>query len=307
MSDTEKLQNQLENLSIDDKKKEKISKFLEEEFDIKGKSFLDLEFPFLKKTKLSFEEIDLYFRKFASKSTLENYENVLKTIPENPQDPNLSLEDFCYTFTEEGLLRHKISGKKFHWVNQVHYDLLGDMVAPYIQQKMIKEYNMKEELLPLESDLPKFQKNNIFLSEDALTNPEKLMLIIQGSGAVRAGQWARALCINDSLQTGSILPYIKQAKENGYGVIVFNPNLNKAPEDLDATRPQKEQFLIPGKPKRPSIKTIPIPNNSSPPEHTIYVWDKFAKKAAAKHIVIVAHSAGGWCTMSLLGDRGYLF
>jgi hypothetical protein len=43
---------------------------------------------------------------------------------------------------------------------------------------------------------------------------------------LRAGQWARRLCINDSLDTGSILPYLTQAKAEGYGVIVLNPNNN---------------------------------------------------------------------------------
>jgi hypothetical protein len=34
---------------------------------------------------------------------------------------------------------------------------------------------------------------NIFISNDFYTNQDKLMIIMQGSGAVRAGQWARAL------------------------------------------------------------------------------------------------------------------
>lgn len=96
------------------------------------------------------------------------------------------------------------------------------MIIPYIQKKMVSEFNMKEVFLPVDDNhLSNFQKNNIFLTDDALTNPNRLILLIQGSGAVRAGQWARALTINDSLHTGSIFPYLKQAKENGYGVIVF--------------------------------------------------------------------------------------
>lgn len=31
----------------------------------------------------------------------------------------------------------------------------------------------------------------IFVSADALTNKEKLLILIHGSGVVRAGQWAR--------------------------------------------------------------------------------------------------------------------
>lgn len=62
-----------------------------------------------------------------------------------------------------------------------------------------------------------------------MTN-DKLLVLIHGSGAVRAGQWARALCINESLEIGSILPYLRQAKKEGYGVIVCNPNDNKVPD-----------------------------------------------------------------------------
>lgn len=130
------------------------------------------------------------------------------------------------------------------------------------------------------------------MTPDALTNP-KLMLLIQGSGAVRAGQWARALCINDTIDTGSILPYLKKAIAAKYGVIVFNPNLNKQPLDPLASRPTYADFSIPGKPKPKEIPTQKIPEHETPPTHTVTVWDQFAAKAAAKEIVIVAHSAGG--------------
>lgn len=67
----------------------------------------------------------------------------------------------------------------------------------------------------------------IFKSTDALQN-EKLMVLIHGSGAVRAGQWSRKLIINEDIDTGSQLPYIRRALADGYGVIVMNPNLNQA-------------------------------------------------------------------------------
>jgi len=67
------------------------------------------------------------------------------------------------------------------------------------------------------------------MTKDAMTN-DKLLILIHGSGAVRAGQWARALCINESLEIGSVLPYIREAKKAGYGVIVCNPNDNIVPD-----------------------------------------------------------------------------
>ena len=37
------------------------------------------------------------------------------------------------------------------------------------------------------------------MSEDAMTNPDKLMILIHGSGVVRAGQWARRYVISENL------------------------------------------------------------------------------------------------------------
>ena len=54
------------------------------------------------------------------------------------------------------------------------------------------------------------------------------MVLIHGSGAVRAGQWSRKLIINEDIDTGSQLPYIRRALDDGYGVIVLNPNFNEA-------------------------------------------------------------------------------
>ncbi|CAI8013466.1 Cotranscriptional regulator FAM172A [Geodia barretti] len=77
-----------------------------------------------------------------------------------------------------------------HRYNQAHYEALGEVDA-----------NRRE------------PKSFVFESEDARSNEEKLMVLIHGSGVVRAGQWARRLIINDCLDTGTQLPFIKRAKE----------------------------------------------------------------------------------------------
>lgn len=51
------------------------------------------------------------------------------------------------------------------------------------------------------------------MSEDALVNPDKLLVLIHGNGVVRAGQWARRLIINEDLDSGTQIPYIKRAIE----------------------------------------------------------------------------------------------
>jgi Arb2 domain len=288
-----------------------LSRVLEMEFLGKGKSHLDMGCVV---PRCPGRFTDEQFRQFSTEDVLEEYEAVLDTIPDDPRAPRLSLpRDFSYDYNDQGQLRHVKTGRKFHWVNQAHYDLLGDQVAPHIQQElMVKELGMSEMSLPSDAWLgenggvdrvPPHVRNNIFLTPDALDNEDRLMLLIQGSGAVRAGQWARALCINDSLQTGAILGYLAKAKEAGYGVIVFNPNLNSVDSDELATRPTGEELRSPGRPVRRPQDKIKIPGNSDPVQHTIHVWDHVAKQAKAKDIVIVAHSAGGWCTLGLIRER----
>jgi len=170
---------------------------------------------------------------------------------------------------------------------------------------MKEECDLEEIKLPLGVTDEAF--NNIFVSKDLSTNTEKLLLIIQGSGAVRAGQWARALCINESVDLGSILPYLKMAKESGYAVVVFNPNLNSTYVEKDKHPPKEqtplEYFMNPEKPVTRRGKRADIKENETPREHTLYVWDNICSKSPAKKICIVAHSAGGDCTLHLLKKR----
>lgn len=56
-------------------------------------------------------------------------------------------------------------------------------------------------------------KSFIYVTEDALSNPDKLLVLIHGSGVVRAGQWARRLIINEDLDSGTQIPFIKRAVE----------------------------------------------------------------------------------------------
>lgn len=54
-------------------------------------------------------------------------------------------------------------------------------------------------------------KSFIYMSEDALTNQDKLLVLIHGNGVVRAGQWARRLIINEGLDSGTQIPFINRA------------------------------------------------------------------------------------------------
>ncbi|XP_074057490.1 cotranscriptional regulator ARB2A isoform X4 [Macrotis lagotis] len=226
-----------------------------------------------------------------------------------------TLEGFEYAFNEKGQLRHITTGEPFvfnaredlHRWNQKRYEALGEVDATENEPK-----------------------NFIFMSEDAMTNPDKLMVLIHGSGVVRAGQWARRLIINEDLDSGTQIPFIKRAMDEGYGVIVLNPNENyievektksqvqlssdssdepaEKRERKDKTfkeakkrrdfyekyrNPQKEKEMVP----------LYIRDNGSPEEHLIYVWDHFITHSAAENIFFVAHSYGGLAFVELMIQR----
>ncbi|XP_048707039.1 cotranscriptional regulator ARB2A isoform X6 [Caretta caretta] len=172
-----------------------------------------------------------------------------------------TLEGFEYAFNEKGQLRHIKTGEPFvfnyredlHRWNQKRYEALGEIITKYVYELLEKECHLKKVTLPVDATESE-PKSFIFMSEDALTNPDKLMVLIHGSGVVRAGQWARRLIINEDLDSGTQIPYIKRAIEGqfwhqgreqhsvdreekrltvpcpwgqeGYGVIVLNPNEN---------------------------------------------------------------------------------
>jgi len=145
--------------------------------------------------------------------------------------------------------------------------------------------------------------NNIFLSKDALTNKDKLLILVQGSGPVRAGMWARSLCFNDTLHTGACIDYIKQAQKEGYGIIVLNPNLNGIRKEEEAPK-VKYNFFDPRKPKKLEKNELNlIEGSESPPKHVITSYLKYISQSKAEHIVFVAHSAGGWATCELLKSK----
>jgi len=281
-----------------------LSKFIDNQFLEKRRSFLLLKCPWD-----GCDELIPYsvFKLHASKKSMDKHDLLLKTIPPVKKEGDntiYSMKEMGYEYTKDKLelrcIVEGLKGEKFHFISERHYNALGQAIVKHIQDGMKDNFKMKEVFLD------KTNENNIFLSPDALTNKEKLLVLIQGSGPVRPGQWARSLCFNENLHTGSCDNYIEQAYKEGYGVIVLNPNHNSVPKsEYVESNKVKYNFFDPVKPR--NLKrdcTVPIKNSESPPKHTVYVWDNFISKAQAKDIVIVAHSAGGWATMELLRNRG---
>ncbi|XP_049619940.1 cotranscriptional regulator ARB2A homolog isoform X1 [Syngnathus scovelli] len=243
-----------------------------------------------------------------------------------------TLEEFEYAFNEHGQLRHTKTGEAFifnaredlHRWNQKRYEALGEIVTQYVYELLEKKCNMTKAILPVDASVDE-PTSFIYLSPNALSNPSKLLVLIQGSGVVRAGQWARRLIINQDLDSGTQIPFITRAIEEGYSVMVLNPNENylevakssSAPTDPSGEPVEKKERKDDqeGKKRRefyekyrnPQKETetdrIPVRENASSEEHVLYVWDHFVAKAAAKHVFIVAHSYGGLSFVELMNHR----
>lgn len=276
-----------------------------------------------------------------------------------------TLQEFEYAFNEQGQLRHSKTGEAFifnyredlHRWNQRRYEALGEIITQYVYQCLEEDCKLTRKILPVDATENE-PKSFIYLSADALTNPHKLLVLIQGSGVVRAGQWARRLIINEDMDSGSQIPFIKRAMQEGYGVMVLNPNENflelekpcgdaaseaaaSAPttetgqgtsagvasqqqevsssdgpeepaekrerkEDRDSTsgRKKKDFYEKYRNPQRERVtEHSPIRENSSPEEHTLYVWDHFVSRASARNIFVIAHSYGGLAFVELMIQR----
>ncbi|KNC45961.1 UPF0528 protein [Thecamonas trahens ATCC 50062] len=206
------------------------------------------------------------------------------------------------------------SGEGFEWQGQKHYDALGDAVIVHIQRLMRELYGLVEVTLPIKetSGRELFEAtvaageagcatvraegvgadeltSKVFLSRDFYTNKDKLMVLIHGAGAVRAGMWARKLCMNNTLDEGSMLPYIERALAEGYALAILNPNENRVKVGEAADGEPLHRY---------------VDGSETPEAHSLYVYQNFIRASPAAKIAIVAHSFGGVCTTFLLEQHG---
>jgi len=118
-----------------------------------------------------------------------------------------TLEGFGYEFNSCGQLRKidsstgKLSNNPFefrvmpnnHHFNQRHYEALGEVITNHVYGLLETRTKLNKQFLKCkdeEGDSNKLE-SFVFVSDDIMTNAEKVMIIIHGSGVVRAGQWAR--------------------------------------------------------------------------------------------------------------------
>lgn len=164
--------------------------------------------------------------------------------------------------------------------NQAWYEALGEMMTEHVYEMLIEAGLHKIYIPSPETETSSF----VFGTKTDFKDTKKLVLLIHGSGDVRAGQWTRKLIINQSTDHGTQIPYIKQAVQLGYDVLVANTNNNHRIKDGER---------------------VNLDGHKSPEEHINSVWEQLIAPAldTVGAFSIVAYSAGGAVALSLIDDH----
>lgn len=109
-----------------------------------------------------------------------------------------TLQEFGYAFNDRGELRQidpesgDLTDKPFDFEisdsraeNQKNYEALGECITEYVYE-LLDKYGLYRIYLP--EDQPKSKATFVFSTKQELKDVDKLMILINGSGVVRAGQ-----------------------------------------------------------------------------------------------------------------------
>ncbi|TRZ14232.1 hypothetical protein HGM15179_012883 [Zosterops borbonicus] len=216
-------------------------------------------------------------------------------------------EELKYDFNIKGELRHLDTNESFvfnyykngHEQNHKRYEILGHFITQYVYKLLERVCMLQKVYIPTDAteDEP---RSFFFMSKNALTSSSCLIILLQDRGVFCAGQWGRRTIVSEGLRHGTQIPFIKMALESHWEVIVLNPNdnitdLNTGKERFSA-REEAGTFTE-------SVCWIPKRGSSSPEEHTVYVWDHFIAKSAARNVAFIAHGYGGVVFVDLLVQR----
>lgn len=175
------------------------------------------------------------------------------SVPNSWTDPGT---EKTLSFNGEGLfVDEEGNGPQKGFKNDNHF---GDWLHAYVQQLLIEQGMIEHSI----DNVP------IYHSANAFNSPEKLLVLICGSGRIMAGLWSVGVCAYRGLKAGSVLPCLDEAKKRGMEVVILNPNYHSSTYSHAETVFKK--LIIPSNPKR--------------------VW-------------IIAHSMGGANTCSVISSN----
>ena len=148
-------------------------------------------------------------------------------------------------------------------------DEFSDWIHSFVVKKML-ESGLKEIKHP-ENGAP------IYASPNAFNSPKKLLVVIQGTGRVRAGVWSVGVCAYAGLDAGSALSAIREANQRNMEIVILNPN-----------------------DERNKVFSQRYKTNIGMVRHTLAIFEDLIIPANPENIFILCHSMGGECTVSVI-------
>ena len=183
-----------------------------------------------------------------------------------------------YYFKDNNHLYSLKSQRPFHTepFNKENYEQVSKIIEQWIYSMLVEHHGLK--LVEIPVNRASGEATSIIFVDKNATKSSKLLILIQGSGKqVTPGIWSRRLLMNDSVETGSQMPYISEAHKKGYDVIITNTNTNSNTDSHGC------DTLVRG--------------SEDAHKHFAYVWENFVRPSSYTDISIVAHSYGGVVTM----------
>ncbi|KAI9913807.1 hypothetical protein PsorP6_005630 [Peronosclerospora sorghi] len=202
-----------------------------------------------------------------------------------PSPSPLPFSHPLYAMDEDGRIHLKATGKGLDDSDlAVHQDEIITAVVQYVHESMRTELRFREVYVPADSTPASPVKATVFVSRNFDTCTKLLVFVAVSRGLV-PGLWSRGLVLHAGVESGSMLAYFRHALDEGYGILVANPNKN-----VMVTRDGKQR--------------VPIPGSASPEEHMDSVWDTYVARAAARRVYFLGYSYGGVLIKYLLHSRG---
>ena len=157
------------------------------------------------------------------------------------------------------------------------YQSVVESLSTYIKEYLQARFDLVQHWIPAgEEDTP--AKCDVLLSRNWETAP-KLLVVLQNHVGSQLGMWSRSTCVAKGLRAGSMLPFLEQAHQGGYAVIVCNPNLNSV--------------VVDG-------KKLAVSASAFPEEHALYVYETFVAYCQAQHVFLFGYGNGAMLCKEML-------
>lgn len=177
--------------------------------------------------------------------------------------------DTIFHFNDEGkFVDSEGNGPQKGFLNNNEF---CDWLTAYVQRQLIRR-GLKTINVPNDPE-----GSPIYFTPNAFNNPEKLLVLICGSGRIHAGLWCVGVCAYSGLNAGSILPCLDEATKREMEVVVLNPNHT-------GSRLLKERYN----------------DDFGMITHSLAVFEDHIIPANPSHCYIICHSMGGICTLEAL-------